>query len=55
MKDGAILANTGHFNVEINIPALEALAESKRAIRDVRRRVPASATAAASSCSARAG
>jgi adenosylhomocysteinase len=25
MKDGAILANTGHFNVEIDIPALEAL------------------------------
>jgi adenosylhomocysteinase len=26
MKDGAIVANSGHFNVEINIPALEALA-----------------------------
>ena len=26
MKDGAILANSGHFNVEINIPALESLA-----------------------------
>src|ERR687889_1148872 len=26
MKDGAILANTGHFNVEIDIPALRALA-----------------------------
>ena len=25
MKDGAILANSGHFNVEINIPALESL------------------------------
>ena len=25
MKDGAILSNTGHFNVEIDIPALEAL------------------------------
>ena len=23
MKDGAIVANSGHFNVEINIPALE--------------------------------
>ncbi len=33
MKDGAILANSGHFNVEINIPALESLAESKRRIR----------------------
>ncbi len=33
MKDGAILANSGHFNVEINIPALEAMARSKRLIR----------------------
>jgi len=33
MKDGAILANSGHFNVEINIPALENLANSKRRIR----------------------
>ena len=33
MKDGAILANSGHFNVEINIPALESLAQSKRRIR----------------------
>jgi adenosylhomocysteinase len=29
MKNGAILANSGHFNVEINIPALEALSGSK--------------------------
>jgi adenosylhomocysteinase len=28
MKDGALLANTGHFNVEIDIPALQALASS---------------------------
>ncbi len=33
MKDGAILANSGHFNVEINIPTLESLAHSKRRIR----------------------
>ena len=33
MKDGAIMANSGHFNVEINIPALESLAKSKRRIR----------------------
>jgi len=33
MKDGAILANSGHFNVEINIAALEKLAKSKRRIR----------------------
>jgi len=30
MKDGAIVANSGHFNVEINIPALEALATEVR-------------------------
>jgi adenosylhomocysteinase len=30
MKDGAIVANSGHFNVEIDIPALEALAVEKR-------------------------
>ncbi|MDI6821502.1 MAG: adenosylhomocysteinase [Actinomycetota bacterium] len=34
MKDGAILANAGHFNVEIDIPALEALSKEKRKIRD---------------------
>ncbi|NOZ82253.1 MAG: adenosylhomocysteinase [Euryarchaeota archaeon] len=34
MKDGAILANSGHFNVEIEIPALERLAKSKRRIRE---------------------
>ncbi len=33
MKDGAILANSGHFNAEINIPVLEDLARSKRRIR----------------------
>ena len=33
MKDGAILANSGHFNVEINIPALEKMADTKRTIR----------------------
>jgi len=33
MKDGAILANSGHFNVEINIPALESLAKPKKRIR----------------------
>jgi adenosylhomocysteinase len=34
MKDGAIVSNSGHFNVEIDIEALESLAVSKRAIRD---------------------
>jgi adenosylhomocysteinase len=33
MRDGAIIANSGHFNVEINIPLLENLAKSKRQIR----------------------
>ncbi|OGO42702.1 MAG: adenosylhomocysteinase [Chloroflexi bacterium RBG_16_58_8] len=33
MKDGAILANSGHFNVEINIPALEAMSKEKRNVR----------------------
>jgi adenosylhomocysteinase len=33
MKDGTILANSGHFNVEINIKDLEELATSKRNIR----------------------
>ncbi len=33
MKDGAILANSGHFNVEINIPALESMSGGKREIR----------------------
>jgi len=33
MKDGAIMANSGHFNVEINIPALEGLSKSKRRTR----------------------
>ncbi|MDK2981711.1 MAG: adenosylhomocysteinase [Chloroflexota bacterium] len=33
MKDGAIVANSGHFNVEINIPALEEMAVSKRLVR----------------------
>jgi adenosylhomocysteinase len=33
MKDGAILANSGHFNVELNIAALEDMAEAKRQVR----------------------
>jgi adenosylhomocysteinase len=33
MKDGAILANSGHFNAEINIPALEGMTREKRTIR----------------------
>ncbi len=33
MKDGAIMCNSGHFNVEINIPDLESLTQSKRTMR----------------------
>lgn len=33
MKDGAILANSGHFNVEIDVKALDQFAESKRTMR----------------------
>jgi adenosylhomocysteinase len=33
MKDGALLANVGHFNDEIEIPELEKLARSKRTVR----------------------
>ena len=33
MKDGAIMANSGHFNVEINIPALEGLSKEWRRVR----------------------
>jgi adenosylhomocysteinase len=35
MQDGAILANTGHFNVEIEIPALRALATETRMAREL--------------------
>jgi len=34
MKDGAIICNSGHFNVEIDIPALEKMSRKKRRIRD---------------------
>jgi adenosylhomocysteinase len=33
MKDGAVLANAGHFNVEIDLPGLSALARSSRDVR----------------------
>ncbi len=33
MKNGAIIANSGHFNVEISIPDLEKLSSSKRTVR----------------------
>jgi len=34
MKDGAIVANSGHFNVELDLDALEAMASEKREVRD---------------------
>jgi len=34
LRDGVILANSGHFNDEINIPALETRAKAKRQVRD---------------------
>jgi adenosylhomocysteinase len=33
MKDGAIMANSGHFDVEIHIPALQAMSVSRRPVR----------------------
>ncbi len=33
MKDGAVISNSGHFNVEIDIPALEKLASSRKHVR----------------------
>ncbi len=35
MKDGAIIGNSGHFNVEIDIDALEAMKVSKRKVREL--------------------
>ena len=35
MKDGAIVANSGHFNVEIDLPALKHMSKQVRTIRDV--------------------
>jgi len=34
MKDGAIVANSGHFNVELDLPGLERIAKSRRLIRE---------------------
>ncbi len=34
MKDGAIVSNSGHFNVEIDIPGLESLAKEKKKVRE---------------------
>ena len=34
MKSGAIVANSGHFNVELNLESLEKMTENKRRVRD---------------------
>jgi adenosylhomocysteinase len=34
MKDGAIVCNSGHFNVEVDIPALEKMAKNRREVRE---------------------
>ncbi len=34
MKDGAVIANAGHFNVEIDIPSMERISTKKRRIRE---------------------
>jgi adenosylhomocysteinase len=34
MKNGAVVANSGHFNVEIDLPALEEMSRGKRSVRD---------------------
>ena len=51
MKDGAVLCNTGHFNVEIDIPALRELAGAERAGRARSWRSSSWRTAGASTCS----
>ena len=50
MKDGAILANTGHFNVEIEIPALPRRSPSRRARRARSSTSSRSPTAGGSTC-----
>ena len=54
MKDGAILANTGHFNVEIDIPALAGARERDARGARSSSRSSRSPTAGGSTCSARA-
>ncbi len=51
MKDGAIIANSGHFNVEIDIPHLRGRAVSRARGPPARRGVHARRTAASSTCS----
>ena len=55
MKDGAIVCNSGHFNVELDIPDLEKQAEETPHSPGVRRGIHARRTAIESASSARAG
>src|SRR5262249_30814761 len=34
MRDGAVICNSGHFNVEIDIPALASMAKQRRQVRE---------------------
>jgi len=34
MQDGAIVANSGHFNVELDLEGLKSISKKKRAVRD---------------------
>ena len=55
MKDGAIVSNSGHFNVELDLDGAGKHREGAAHGPRVRRRVHADATASGSSCWARAG
>ena len=54
MKDGAIVCNSGHFNVEIDIPALERMSARPAHVRPFVEEYRSRA-ASASTCWARAG
>ncbi len=55
MKDGAILCNSGHFNVEIDLEALAGMAQSRRAVRPFVEEFTLARTAGGSTCWARGG
>ncbi len=54
MKDGAVIANSGHFNVEIDITALEKLSSGEKRSAPLRRRVRHERWPSRSICSAKA-
>ena len=55
MKDGALVCNSGHFNVELDLVGLKAREQGQEDRQGLRRRVRRSGTARPSTCSARAG